>query len=102
MLLRGGFVLGLDPSGMPLHSGMDVKTYAASAGRPRQTVSNEVLAARVSSSVPDIGHDLSKLFSQLVEIHVAPRWLWSALVEKLVALHNTFWLASFERCLSDV
>jgi hypothetical protein len=39
-----------------LNSGMHVKAYAASVGRKQQTVSNEVLAARVAHAVPDIGY----------------------------------------------
>ena len=68
-----------------LHSGMDVKAYAESVGRARTTISSEVRGAAVADLVTDIGHDLSKHFSQLVEIHAAPRWLWSALVGKMVA-----------------
>jgi ParB-like chromosome segregation protein Spo0J len=67
-----------------LRSEMDVKAYAASVSRPRQTVDNEVRAARVATAVPDIGHDLSSRFSQLVEIHAAPEWLWRALVAALL------------------
>jgi ParB/RepB/Spo0J family partition protein len=68
-----------------LHSGMDVKAYAESVGRARKTVSDEVLAARVAEAVAHVRHDLSGYFRHLTEIHPAPRWLWSALVEKLVA-----------------
>jgi ParB/RepB/Spo0J family partition protein len=68
-----------------LRSGVDVKAYAESVGRARKTVSDEVLAAKVSEAVADIRHDLSGVFSQLVAVHAAARWLWPALVAKLVA-----------------
>ena len=67
-----------------LHSGKDVRSYAAGAGRVDRTVYNEVLAARVADAVADIGDDPSRLFSRLVEVHAAPSWLWPALVQKLV------------------
>ena len=38
----------LERGGHALHSGMDVKVYAASVGRNRHTVQDEVQAARVS------------------------------------------------------
>lgn len=73
-----------------LRSGMDVKAYAESVGRAKQrrNVHNEVMAARVAKFVEDVFHDLSKYFSQLVEIHAAPGWLWSALV---VAMTEEGW-----------
>lgn len=55
-----------------------MRAYAESVGRARKTVTNEVLAAKVADAVADIGHDASAYYSQLVEIHAAPRWLWSA------------------------
>ncbi|UHC14453.1 hypothetical protein LRS73_18060 [Methylobacterium currus] len=67
-----------------LWSGMDMKAYAESVGRPRKTVSNEVLAARVAETVARVGHDLTGRSKALVGIHAAPRWLWPALVERLV------------------
>ena len=68
-----------------LNRGKDVKAYAESVGRARQSVSNEVLAARVAQAVPHVGRDLSNYFRHLTEIHAAPKWLWSALVERLVS-----------------
>lgn len=68
-----------------LHSGMDVKAYAAAIGRAQRSVYNEAQAAKVADAVADVGNDLTACFSQLVEIHAAPRWLWPALVEKMVA-----------------
>jgi ParB-like chromosome segregation protein Spo0J len=67
-----------------LGSDMDVKAYAESVGRARTSVQKEVYAAKVAEGVPDIGHAISGSFSQLVEIHAAPEWLWSALVSAMV------------------
>src|ERR1700731_3700574 len=67
-----------------LRSGMDVKAYAGSVGRKQRTVYNEAQAAEVFRCVADIGNDLSERFSQLVEIHSAPTWLWPALVAAMV------------------
>ncbi|HWY83107.1 MAG TPA: hypothetical protein VNY10_14475 [Roseiarcus sp.] len=58
-----------------------VKAYAESVGRARTTVQNEVYAAEVEEAVPNVGHGQ---FIQLVEIHAAPEWLWSALVSAMV------------------
>ena len=65
-----------------LRSGLDTKAYAESVGRARQTVDNEIRAARVAQAVPDIGH--ATPFSQLIEIHAALKWLWAALVEAMI------------------
>jgi hypothetical protein len=40
-----------------------VKAYAASVGRKRQTVSDEVCAVRVAEAVPHVRHDLSAHFN---------------------------------------
>lgn len=68
-----------------LRSGMDIERYAEKVGRKRGTVRNEVYAAKVASAVSDIGHDLADHFSQLVEIHAAPPWLWPSLVRAMLA-----------------
>jgi ParB/RepB/Spo0J family partition protein len=68
-----------------LHSGMDGKAYAVEARRPQQSIAREIVAARVAATVPDIGYDAPRHFSQLVEIHAAPRWLWPALVSHMTA-----------------
>ena len=36
----------------------------------------------MAQAVPDIGH--ATPFSQLIEIHAAPEWLWAALVEAMI------------------
>jgi hypothetical protein len=73
-----------------LRSGMDVKAYAASVGRPRGTVRDEVYAAEVATAVvSDIRHDLSAQFAKLVEIRPAPPWLWPSLVPALLDKHWT-------------
>jgi hypothetical protein len=69
-----------------LHSGMDVKAYAESVGRKRDTVQDEVMAARVKVAAGNVTHDLSARFSQLVAIHAAREWLWPALVEAMLSV----------------
>lgn len=68
-----------------LHSGMTERAYAESVGRPKSSVHNEIAAATVADACPHVGADLSQNFRALVEIHAAPRWLWSALVGRVVA-----------------
>lgn len=63
---------------------MSVNAYADAAARPRRSVHNEVQAAEVAGCA-HVGTDLSEHFRALTEIHAAPRWLWSALVSKMVA-----------------
>jgi hypothetical protein len=79
-----GELTALEPGLHALHSKLDVKAYAKSVKRPETTVGNEVRAARVAAGT-DIGAGLSAHFSQLVEIHAAPQWLWPALVAALAA-----------------
>jgi hypothetical protein len=45
-----------------LGSRMDVKAYAESVGRARQTVDNEARAARVAQTVPEVGHAAARPF----------------------------------------
>lgn len=81
-----GELTALERGRHALGSGMDGKSYAASVGRPQQTVAREVCAARVAQSVPIDGcGDLSPFTTHLSEIHGAPSWLWPALVARLVA-----------------
>jgi len=55
------------------------------SGRARGTVRDEVYAAEVAASTPrGVTADLAPFHRHLTEIHAAPRWLWSALVEWLV------------------
>src|SRR5262249_7419200 len=58
--------------------------YAKSVGRKRNTVQDEVSAARVAQTVPDIRHELVPYYSQLVVIHRARSWLWPALAAALL------------------
>jgi ParB-like chromosome segregation protein Spo0J len=66
-----------------LKSGLDVKAYAASVERPRQTVSVEVCAARVASAVPHMWHEVVERARQLAELHAAASWLWPTLVGRM-------------------
>ena len=66
---------------------MEGKAYAASVGRPEQSVYRELHAAKVAAVI-DIDNGLTKHFSQLVEIHTAPAWLWPALVAAMLACRH--------------
>src|SRR4051812_43521905 len=71
-----------------LHSGLDPKPYSANAGRDYELTKKEIQAARVAEAVScqgNVSPDLTRYFIHLTSIHPAPRWLWAALVEKLVA-----------------
>jgi len=60
-----------------LRSGMDVKAYAASVGRPHQTVYDEVYAAEVAEAVLHVQNELADAsYKALAAIRVAQRWLW--------------------------
>jgi hypothetical protein len=67
-----------------LHSELDGKSYAASVGRPQQSVAREISAARVAEAVPHMGYDLSERVRHIAEIHAAPGWLWPALVAAML------------------
>jgi hypothetical protein len=67
-----------------LHSSMDIRSYAESIGRKRSVVGNELCAAKVAEACPDIWTKIASHFSQLVEIHAAPAWLWPALVDAML------------------
>ena len=60
-----------------LKSGKTIRDYSRAAGFAENTIGARVKAARVAS-VTDIGDETK--WSQLVEIHAAPSWLWPALV----------------------
>jgi len=62
---------------------MDVRAYAELTGRKFTTVQREIQAASVAKACTDIGTQ-AQHFSQLVEIHAAPQWLWLALVRALL------------------
>src|SRR3954451_19944391 len=58
-----------------LHSGMDVKAYAASVGQGKEriTVQHEVMAAHVAGAVFNVEHgDFALHYMKLVEIHATP------------------------------
>lgn len=94
MLLRTsnaqGELSALERGMHALHSGIEIKAYAASIGRPHQTVYDEVYAAEVAGAVPPMRNELTKIsYKTLGAIHVAPRWLWPALVSAMLAQHWT-------------
>ncbi len=67
-----------------LHSGLDQRSYAASANRNESSVNKEVQAAKVADAVVHVYDDLTSHFRSLTEIHSSPRWLWPALVARMV------------------
>ncbi len=83
VLERGMHALGFVEKGK---HGRSAEAYAKETGREKEvrSVRREIDAAEV---VHEIGHmaDLSDRFHQLVEIHSSPRWLWPALVSRMVA-----------------
>jgi ParB-like nuclease domain len=82
-----GELTALERGGHALHSGMEIKAYAESVGRARQTVDMEVQAARVADAVLHVQHDLADRWRCLREIHAAPYWLWPSLVPALLDKH---------------
>ena len=67
-----------------LRSGLQPTAYAKQTGQSRRHTQTRVYAARVATKS---GHDIVVLrdaWSQLAEIHAAPTWLWSALVEAML------------------
>lgn len=69
-----------------LGSGMDVRTYAEKVGKAKSSMGDRISAASVAQACPDIRtSDLAAQWSALAAIHLAPRWLWRALVSRLVA-----------------
>lgn len=77
-LERGMHALGFVEKGK---HGKSAESYAKEVGREKEvrSVRREIDAAEVAHEIGDIA-DLADCFSQLVEVHTAPRWLWRALV----------------------
>lgn len=67
-----------------LHSGKSIRDYAEEVGTSATTVTYQRHAADVFTHVNSAA-DMSERTRQLVEIHAAPRWLWSALVSAMIA-----------------
>jgi hypothetical protein len=89
-LERGIHALGATEKGRK--NGSSVKAYASAIGRPERSVTREVAAARVAASLlekiassPSWRTALDTIFGHMAEVHAAPKWLWPALVERLVA-----------------
>jgi ParB/RepB/Spo0J family partition protein len=67
-------------------SGMDLKAYAEQSGKVRKTLSDKVMAWRVLDAVAHVRHDQAcDSWRNLAELHASPRWLWAALVAKMLA-----------------
>jgi hypothetical protein len=63
-------------------SGMTQRAYADKMGFAKSTLQDRCKAAEVWTDIRPTASDAP--FAQLVEIHAAPRWLWSALVSAMV------------------
>ncbi len=61
-------------------SGSDLKSYAERAGKARTTLSTKVKAYRVLTVTDIRNEDAQANWSQLSQIHAAPKWLWRAMV----------------------
>lgn len=81
-LERGLHALGATEKGSK--NGRSVKAYAESIGRPQRSVQREVEAAKVARVSPCGLTALVEHTRHLSEIHPAPKWLWPALVERLM------------------
>ncbi len=68
-----------------LGSGLTIRDYAARLGMPERTLSDRVQAARVAETVAHMRDDIGGHWRALSVVHSAPRWLWPALVSRLVA-----------------
>jgi ParB-like chromosome segregation protein Spo0J len=68
-----------------LGSGMTQREYAAKAGKSANGMQRRMQAATVASTCTDISADPREYWSQLTELHPAPRWLWRSLVSRLVS-----------------
>src|SRR5690606_4208433 len=66
-------------------SGLDQKAYAEKVGKPRTNIQHRWYAAEVAASVPNIGHDVRDFWLSLSALHSCPKWLWRALVSRLVS-----------------
>lgn len=65
---------------------MDLKAYAEQSGKVRKTLSDKVMAWRVLDAVAHVRHDQAcDSWRNLAELHASPRWLWAALVAKMLA-----------------
>jgi hypothetical protein len=78
--------------------GIDLKVYADKIGKNEKTLHTKVRAARVADNL-DIEIDVRSCWSQLAELHPAPRWLWRSLVSRLVA---EGWAARVAASVTDI
>lgn len=72
-------------------SGMDMKAYAEAAGKKYTTLYDKVKAYRVLTVTDIRNEDAQANWSQLSQIHAAPKWLWRAMVGAM--LQNSWTVA---------
>ncbi len=85
-LERGIHALGATEKGSRV--GKSVSAYADAIGRSPRVIAREIDAADMATAVGPYGQsaaDLQEFPRHLAEMHSAPRWLWPALVSRLVA-----------------
>lgn len=63
---------------------MDLKAYTEAAGKARSTLKDKLHAYRVLSVAHVRHEDIRDSWRNLAEIHAAPRWLWPALVARML------------------
>ncbi len=67
-------------------SGLSGRAYADKVGKPHRTIADRIQAAEVAEACADIRTaEMSAQWSALAALHSAPRWLWRALVSRLVS-----------------
>ena len=71
-------------------SGLDLKAYAEKAGKKYDALHQRIRAWRVLH-VSNVSHEVIRdSWRNLAEIHAAPQWLWSALVQQTDKKRNLF------------
>lgn len=86
-------------------SGMDLKAYAGAAGKKYGTLNDKVRAWRVYSAVEPVLHmqnktEAKKAWRAFGELDAAPKWLWPALVAKM--LEGEWTIATTKQMVANV
>jgi len=65
---------------------MTIRDYAEKSGKGKSEIDRRKSAAEVFRACPHVGTTTEKKESwrQIQEIHAAPKWLWTALVQQMV------------------
>lgn len=70
-----------------LDSSMTIRDYAEKSGKGKSEIDRRKSAGEVFRSCPHVGTTAEKkeAWRQIGEIHAAPDWLWTALVQQMIA-----------------